>query len=217
MRTEEVTIRSRDGLKLQGVVDEPEDARGVFVLCHPHPKMGGTMNAPLLVALRDRLVGEGWAVIRFNFRGIGSSEGEPSTGEAEVADAEGAMDLATERFPHAKLVVGGWSFGAAVAVRTMDLHEEIEAGVAIAPAVKPREDVTAGLPSPSEMSIESPLLFVCAVNDDLVAIDDCRAWAEEVPAAEIVELRGANHFFWAKYEDLADAVSGWLRERLEDQ
>lgn len=214
MRTEEVTISSRDGLKLQGIVDEPDEARGVFVLCHPHPKMGGTMNAPLLVAVRDRLVGEGWAVIRFNFRGIGSSEGEPSTGEAEVADAQGAMDLAVERFPHAKLVMGGWSFGAAVTVRTMQAEEDIAAGVAIAPAIKPREGVTAGLPAPSDITIDRPLLFVCAVNDDLVRIDDARAWAEEVAAVELVELRGANHFFWAKYEDLADAISDWLGKIL---
>ena len=212
MRTDEVTVRSADGLKLQGIVDEPDDVGGVFVLCHPHPKMGGTMNAPLLVALRDRLVGEGWAVVRFNFRGIGSSEGEPSTGEAEVADAEGALDLARERFPHATLAIGGWSFGAAVAIRTMDAHEEIEVGVAIAPAVKPREDITAGLPEPSEVSLNSPLLFVCAVNDDLVAIEDCRAWADGVGSVDLVEVRGANHFFWAKYQDLADEVSKWLRD-----
>ncbi len=210
MRTEEVTIRSTDGLELEGVVDEPADVRGVFVLCHPHPKMGGTMNAPLLGALRDRLVDEGWAVVRFNFRGIGSSEGEPSTGVAEVADAEGALDLATERFPHLPMTIGGWSFGAAVAVRTMGAHPEITAGVAIAPSVKPREGVTAGLPHPSEISLESPLLFVCAVNDDLVSIGDCREWVEAVPSCGLVELRGANHFFWAKYGDLADEVSKWL-------
>lgn len=214
MRTEEITIRSRDGLKLQGVLDEPDEVRGAFVLCHPHPKMGGTMNAPLLVALRDRLVGDGWAAVRFNFRGIGASEGEASTGEKEVADAEGAIDLAKDRWPGATLAIGGWSFGAAVAVRTMDEHDEINAGVAIAPAVKPRDGVTAGLPKPSDVSLAGPLLFVCAVNDDLVDLADCRAWVEGVPRAEMVELPGANHFFWAKYDDLVEAVSGWLDENV---
>lgn len=214
MRTEEVTIRSRDGLKLQGVVDEPDEVRGAFVLCHPHPKLGGTMNAPLLIALRDRLVGDGWGVVRFNFRGIGSSEGEASTGEREVADAEGALEAAKKRWPDAGLVIGGWSFGAAVAVRTMEAHGEIRAGVAIAPAVKPREGVTAGLPSASDISLDAPLLFVCAVNDDLVDIDDCRQWAEAVPTADIAELSGANHFFWAKYDDLVEVVSDWLSRHV---
>lgn len=210
MKTQEMVFRSTDGLKLEGIVDEPDEVRGVFVLCHPHPKRGGTMNAPLLVALRDRLSAEGWAVFRFNFRGIGSSEGESSIGEAEVADAEGVIEVAKERFPHAPLVAAGWSFGAVVAIRTMEAHPEIAAGVAIAPAVKPREGVTAGLPQPSEVTLRSPLLFVCASNDDLVDINDCRKWVDAVPSCDLVEVRGANHFFWAKYEDLADEVSSWL-------
>ncbi|MDQ4095652.1 MAG: alpha/beta fold hydrolase [Actinomycetota bacterium] len=214
MRTEEVTIRSSDGLKLQGVVDEPDDVRGAFVLCHPHPKMGGTMNAPLLVALRDRLVSDGWGVVRFNFRGIGASEGEASTGEKEVADAKGAVALAKDRWPDVPLVIGGWSFGAAVAIRTMDAHPEIKAGVAIAPAVKPREGITAGLPDPSRVSLDAPVLFVAAVNDHLVELDDCRAWIERVPRAEIAELEGANHFFWAKYDDLVDVVASWLADNV---
>ena len=212
MRTVETTITSSDGLKLQGVVDEPDEIRGVVVFCHPHPKMGGTMNAPLLLALRDRLVAAGWAVVRFNFRGIGASQGEASTGEAEVADAEGALAWSTDRFPNATTVIAGWSFGAAVSVRAMDKGADVAAGVAIAPAVKPRPGITAGLPKPEELDISRPLLLVCAANDDLVSVDDCRAWAEGVDASRLVELPGANHFFWAKYEDLADVVIGWLDE-----
>lgn len=214
MRTAEITITSSDDLKLQGVVDEPEETRGVVVVCHPHPKMGGTMNAPLLLALRDRLVGDGWAVVRFNFRGIGTSQGEGSTGEAEVADAEGALAWVVDRFPHVPHVIAGWSFGAAVGVRTMSKGAKVFAGVAIAPAVKPREGITAGLPPPDDLDIDRPLLFVCAANDDLISIEDCRAWAEGVQAAKLVELPGANHFFWGKYEDLADAVIGWLDETV---
>ena len=214
MRTEEATITSTDGLKLQGAVEEPDDARGVVVLCHPHPKMGGTMNAPLLLALRDRFVAEGWAIVRFNFRGIGSSEGEASTGEAEVADARGALDFTEGRFPDASRVIAGWSFGAAVAVRAMVQGADVVAGVAIAPAVKPREGITAGLPNPDEVELDRPLLLVCAANDDLVALDDCRSWSQGVASTDLVELRGANHFFWAKYEDLGDAIVGWLDGRV---
>jgi alpha/beta superfamily hydrolase len=209
-----VNIRSTDGLTIEAELDRSDAAVATLVLCHPHPQMGGTMNAPLLIALRDALIERRWNVVRFNFRGIGASEGEASTGEKEVADAEGALALAQERWPDATLVIGGWSFGAAVAVRTMDAHDEIRAGVAIAPAVKPREGVTAGLPPPSEVTLNNPLLFVCAVNDDLVDLDDCRRWVEDVEKAEAVEVRGANHFFWAKYDDLADVVSKWLGENV---
>ena len=210
MRSEEVTVRSSDGLNIQGVVDEATDVRAALVLCHPHPQMGGTMNAPLLVALRDRLVSEGWAVIRFNFRGIGTSQGESSTGEAEVADAEGAVSLARKRYPNVPLAIAGWSFGAAVAVRAAARDLEIAAVVGIAPAVKAKQGITAGLPTPDDIGLKAPLLFVIGANDKNVSPDECRTWAKELPAASYVEMKGANHFFWGKYDDLAETVADWL-------
>ena len=211
MSTARATIESADGLSLEAEIDEPAAARGVLVMCHPHPQLGGTMNAPLLLALRDHLVQEGWIVARFNFRGIGSSEGEPSTGEAEVADARGALSWARERYPDLPLVLFGWSFGAAVAVRALGAGAEAAGAVAIAPSVKPRPGISAGLPDAAEVELTTPLLFVCACNDDLVAIDDCRSWAQAA-GARLIEMRGANHFFWGKYDDLAHVVAGWLDE-----
>ncbi len=111
-------------------------------------------------------------------------------------------------------MIAGWSSGAAVAVRAMMQDPEISAGVAIAPAVKPRAGVTAGLPDPSRVRLTSPLLFLCGLNDDVVAVDDCRAWAEAVSRCDLFEVQGANHFFWAKYEDVTTVVSEWLRDLL---
>lgn len=203
-------IRTVDGLGLEAVVDEPDDPLRALVLCHPHPKMGGTMNAPLLCALRDRLVSEAWSVLRFNFRGIGSSEGEPGTGIDEVRDAEGAVSVMRGRYAQMSLAIGGWSFGAAVAVRTAATHPDLAACVGIAPAVNERAGVTAGLPDPESLELDVPTLFVCAANDDLVSIQDCRDWASAVGGAEIVEVSGANHFFWGKYDALSEAVAKWL-------
>ena len=208
--TEALTIESRDGLSLEAALDEPDvDPAAALVLCHPHPKMGGTMTAPLLLAVSDALVAGGWAVLRFNFRGIGESEGEPSTGEAEVADALGATDHVTKAFPGLPVAIAGWSFGAAVAVRAL-LSEEGYAGcVAIAPAVKPREGITAGLPDSAGLKLPAPLLIICGANDHLVAPDDCRSWGEAA-GAEVDVMKGANHFFWGKYDDLAERVAAWL-------
>lgn len=186
-------LRSSDGLVLESALDAPSDPKAVVVLCHPHPRMGGTMNAPLLLAVRDALVGEGWAVLRFNFRGIGDSQGTPSTGRAEVADAAGAVALSRATFDGFPVAIAGWSFG-----------------VAIAPAVRERPGITDGLPDPNDVNIEAPLLVICGVNDEQVSVDDCRAWAEMVAGTEFIEMRGANHFFWGKYEDLAATVSDFL-------
>jgi alpha/beta superfamily hydrolase len=176
--------------------------------------MGGTMDAPLLKTLRDELVPRGWAVLRFNFRGIGGSEGTPATGEEEVQDAIGAVEMLRERDSSRPLAIAGWSFGGAVAVRTMASDHELRGCAAIAPAVKERPGVTAGLPDPGELVLGAPVLFVCGSNDDVVAPADCRAWVESIERGRFELVQGANHFFWGKYEELAGIVSQWLNQLL---
>lgn len=207
--TDPVRFTSTDGLSLEGCLDAPERPKAVVVLCHPHPQMGGTMNAPLLVALRDELLERNWAVLRFNFRGIGNSEGEPSTGIDEVADVEGVLDEAGARFPALALAVAGWSFGGAVALRVVDAHPEVVACVAIAAPIKPKPGITAGAPNQDVFEPEGDVLIVSGSNDDLVSPADCKAWAAAT-GARYEEIKGANHFFWAKYEGLSEVVCDFL-------
>lgn len=173
------------------------------------------MNAPLLLGLRDGLVGRAWSVLRFNFRGIAGSQGEPSTGEAEVADALGAIDLVARRHPGVPIAIAGWSFGGAVAIRAAAEAAEVDspaACVAIAPAINEKPGVTAGLPDPKQVHLSCPVLVVHGVNDDVIPADDCRNWAKGLSGARYVELPGANHFFWAKYDDLAKVIVTFLDE-----
>lgn len=206
-------LHTDDGLVLEAVLDAPEPRRAALVLCHPHPKMGGTMNAPLLEALRDDFVARGWAVIRFNFRGIGASQGEASTGTDEVADARAAVAEARRRWSDLPVAVTGWSFGAGVALRLSAEDADLAACVAIAPAVAGRPGVTAGLPDPGAMEISVPTLFVLGANDDVAPPGDAREWAEAA-GIRVVEMAGANHFFWGKYEALADEIGRFLGDRL---
>lgn len=205
--------RSTDGLDLEAVISQPENPTRVFVLCHPHPQMGGTMNAPLLLRLREGLVAEGWAVLRFNFRGIGESEGEPADGIPEVADAEGAVESARSRWSGLPVAIGGWSFGAAVALRVAVRQDDIAACAVVAPAVVPKPGITAGVPPASEVDLSTPVLVVCGANDKQVPPEECREWAGAV-GAEYVEVPGANHFFWAKYDQLTHIMSSWLAENV---
>ena len=215
MGDEAVECTSADGLWLEAVVSEPsEAAKRAFVLCHPHPQMGGTMNAPLLLALRDRLVSDGWAVFRFNFRGIGESEGESSDGVPEVADAAGAIAAARARWPGLPLAIGGWSFGGAVAIRAALTDGDLAACSVVAPAVSPKPGITAGVPPADEVKLSCPLLVVGAANDRQVDPAGIRAWAEAVEGARYVEVSGANHFFWAKYDQLSTIVGEWLGEAV---
>ena len=210
MSTDQVSLESSDGLTLEGILDAADEPRAAVVLCHPHPKMGGTMNAPMLEALTARMTGERWTVLRFNFRGIGGSEGDASTGIDEVQDAKGAIAYIRKRVPELPLAIAGWSFGAAVAIRAAAEDDSLVGCVAIAPAVKEKPGITAGLPHPDEVDLGVPLLIVAAANDELVETEDCEAWVAGIPHAQVVVVPGANHFFWAKYDRLGDEVAGWL-------
>jgi alpha/beta superfamily hydrolase len=209
-----VRLRSTDGLALEGRLDAPDDMRAGAVFCHPHPEMGGTMSAPLLLAVSEELRRRRWAVLRFNFRGIGSSEGRPGGGEAEVADALGAAAFLEGELGSLPRAIAGWSFGGAVAVRAAAANDAFVGCAAIAPSVTPKAGVTAGLPPARDLDLGVPLLFVCAANDDVVPAADCRAWLAPVEAATYVEIPGANHFFWGRYERLATTVADWLDERV---
>lgn len=208
-----LTISSRDGLDLEGSVDAPDDPVAVVVVCHPHPKLGGTMNAPLLQALAEAFVARGWIVVRFNFRGIGRSQGEPSLGESEVADAEGAIDWARREFPGLPVALVGWSFGGAVALRTAARDPSLAACVAIAPSVVAKPEITAGLPPPTELEFALPLLFICGANDKQVDPAAVRSWAQQA-GARYEEMPGANHFFWAKYDDLGRLTTEFVATEL---
>ena len=209
--SEQITFGSRDGLSLEGVIDAGDAPKAVLVACHPHPQMGGTMRAPLLAALVEELVERDWAVLRFNFRGIGASEGTSGTGDAEVDDALGAVDFARERFPDLRIALGGWSFGAAVALHIAGEVEDLLACVAIAPAIDPKPGVTRGAPEPGGYETGVPTLVVVGANDDQVSPASCRSWAEQT-GARLVEMPAANHFFWARYESLAATVGDFLDE-----
>jgi alpha/beta superfamily hydrolase len=209
--TEAITFQSRDGLSLEGALDEPATTRAGLVLCHPHPRMGGTMDAPLLVALRDEMVGRGWSVLRFNFRGVGASEGRASLGVEEVADALGAID-ALAASVDGPIALAGWSFGGAVAIRATAEFPHARGCAGIAPSVLPKEGVTAGLPDPTELKLEVPLLIVVGDNDDLVSPDAGRDFAERVADGRYALVPGANHFFWAKYPQLCSIVGDFLDE-----
>src|SRR5450432_1038637 len=99
--------------RIEAVLDVPSGAPvALALLCHPHPLVGGTMHTHAvygaMVALRSR----GWAVLRFNFRGVGLSEGRHDGGRGEQRDAGIALEALRERWPGLPAIVGGFSFGA---------------------------------------------------------------------------------------------------------
>src|SRR5438876_5777477 len=112
MAIETVQLQTADGLTLEGELQVPDGAHAAVVLAHPHPLHGGNMRSIVIGALFAGLPAAGVAVLRFNFRGVGASEGTHDGGRGERLDVVAALDVLEGLGRERPLVLGGWSFGA---------------------------------------------------------------------------------------------------------
>ena len=105
--------------KLEALLEEPEDASPseACVVCHPHPLYGGTMHNKVVYRIARGLRRAGAVVFRFNFRGVGQSEGTHDQGEGEVEDARAALAFLRARYPELPYSLAGFSFGSRMALK----------------------------------------------------------------------------------------------------
>lgn len=208
IRREAFTITGPAGV-LEALLEVPDDdsPRAVGVVCHPHPLHGGTMNNKVVYTLARSLASLGIATLRFNFRGVGASAGAYDDGCGETDDALAAAATLRARWPGADLVVAGFSFGAAVAVRVA-LAVEPLALVTVAPSVErlPRDGA---LP-------QCPWLVVHGSDDALIGIDAVVKWLnDQPPGPELAAVDGAEHFFHGKLGEVRTAVEAFIAPRLD--
>jgi len=191
--------------RLQALLSTPRDEpSGLAVVCHPHPQYGGTMDNKVAHTLSRAFVLAGLAALRFNFRGVGDSEGEYDHGEGEVGDVLAACEAITTRFPRRPLWLAGFSFGAAMALRAA--HQRRPAGlVTIAPPVAGLEQVTpdAGI----------AWLLVQGEADEIVDAGAVLAWARSRPTPpQLLQLPAVGHFFHGQLPKLREAVLDFIRQ-----
>ena len=194
---------------LEALLDLPDDdsPNAVGLVCHPHPLHGGTMDNKVVYTLARSLSGLGIATLRFNFRGVGASEGSYDDGRGETNDALAAADVLRARWADADLVVAGFSFGAAVAVR-IALALEPVALVTVAPPVE-RLPTADALP-------RCPWLVIHSSDDALIGIDAVIAWLNaQPPGPELAIVDGADHFFHGKLGEVRTAVEAFIAPCLD--
>jgi alpha/beta superfamily hydrolase len=174
--------------------------RGSALFAHPHPLDGGTMHNKVVYRAAQALARSGYGTLRFNFRGAGSSEGLHDEGRGEVSDFRAAMDEAVRR-GGLPLVAGGFSFGAAVALKAIPGDDRVRAFIGVGlPVAMPSGR---GLLSPAV-----PALFVVGGND---GFGPPQKLAEFLGGAgSIVEVPGADHFLTGKLDVLQDAITRFL-------
>ena len=167
MSTRTVAFDTADGLRLEGRFAVPEEPRGVAVLCHPHPLYGGSMSSSIVPAIQRALTAEGWASLRFNFRGVGRSEGTYARGVGERGDALAALSFAARELKGIPLAVAGWSFGALVGLAAAVSHEGVGAFVAVAPPVSMSHEIDLPPLPPEELlaAWEGRMLAICGTED----------------------------------------------------
>ncbi|HEU5250624.1 MAG TPA: alpha/beta fold hydrolase [Thermoanaerobaculia bacterium] len=207
MRAAGVTGRLRSFLfegpagRLEALWKEPEGARkGSAVFAHPHPLHGGTLHSKVVFRAARALSREGYGVLRFNFRGVGLSEGRYDSGRGETDDYRAALAEA-ERRGGGPLVAGGFSFGSAVALRAIGQDERVVAYIGI--GVPFASDVAVELPRP-----RIPALFVVGSDDVFGPPGMLRDWADGV--GRIVEIPGADHFLEGELDALEETITGFL-------
>ncbi len=191
--------------QLEALIEVPAgfDGRRAAVVCHPHPLFGGTMRNKVVHMTARAFQERGFSTLRFNFRGVERSQGTFDGGRGETDDAEAACAYAERLWPQAVFTLAGFSFGAYVAYQLAG-RRPIERLVMIAPPVQ-RFDFGATAP-PS-----APWTVIQGDQDELVNHQQVVAWAHELSPAPTVRLiRGAEHFFHGRLQELKDAIQADL-------
>lgn len=184
------------------------DPAAAAVVCHAHPLHGGMMHFKVVFRAAKALQARGVAALRFNFRGVGLSEGTHDHGRGEQDDVRAALDEAERRFSGLPLILGGFSFGSAMALRVGALDPRVRAVFALGfPA-----SVVPDLAFLHECRV--PRLFVQGEHDRFGDAAVITSLVEGLPGPRrLVILPGSDHFFAGHLDPLQSALEDWAAER----
>jgi len=209
----DVIFNGPDG-RLEGRYHPSTDPSApIAIVLHPHPQYGGTMNNKVVYTIFHAFARRGFSVLRFNFRGVGRSQGVYDGGPGELADAASSLDWLQQLNPNAgQCWVGGFSFGAWIGMQLLMRRPEIDGFVSVAPPANVF-DFSFLAPCPSSG------LIVHGTNDDLVPEPTVAKLAAKLATQRNIKVRyqtieGANHFFGTHLDALDGMVDAYLGESM---
>lgn len=185
--TQAITLQGGAGA-IEALLDRPSSpSRGMAVIAHPHPLFGGTMDNKVVQTLARAFVQAGWSAVRFNFRGVGASEGVHDAGRAEAADM---LEVIRQVAPEGPLALAGFSFGAFVVSQVMVGlgAREVEKIVLVGTAAS-RFEV-----APVPVRWHDRTLVLHGEQDDTVALSSVMDWARP-QSLPVTVIPGGAHFF----------------------
>lgn len=188
--------------------DHEEEARYAALVCHPHPMFGGTMHTKAVFHAAKAAALEGVPALRFNFRGVGGSEGKYDEGRGEQNDVRAALNYLSSRYPRVPVLLMGFSFGSAIGLRVGARDARVSALVGMGLPVKSYDySYLSDCPKPK--------LFVEGANDPYGP----RAQVEELvarvaPPKRLYWVEGADHFFTGKLDEVRETIRAFVRETM---
>jgi alpha/beta superfamily hydrolase len=204
----DVTINGAEG-RLEGkFLPAGSDRAPVALLLHPHPQHGGTMHNKVVYTLNQAFARAGFSTLRFNFRGVGRSQGSYGRGEGELQDAASALDWIQQNHPNSRgCWIAGFSFGAWIGMQLLMRRPEIDRFIAVAPPAN-IFDFAFLAPCPSSG------LILQGDKDEIVPEESVAKLAEKLSkqkdiVVDFKVVKGANHFFADRLDRLDAHVADY--------
>ncbi len=197
------------GLDLEGVISIPDGLPPLFmgtVVCHPHPLFGGSMDNVVVTAICQALNQRGIVSLRFNFRGVGDSEGSFSNGKEEQEDLKAALDV-LKNWPgidKSRLAIAGYSFGASVMLSGLPKYKDARALAFVSPPIS-------AVKGSAAHKDKRPKLFLAGDRDKIAPPSQLEEALQEVsPPMEYHTLPGADHSLRGHESEVAEMVAEFL-------
>ena len=193
--------------RIEAILKEPAGpVSRASIACHPHPLFGGTMHNKVVYRIARAFADAGFAVLRFNFRGTGLSQGEYDQGRGEQDDLRAAIRFIEEKYPGVELWLAGFSFGSTVMLRAAACYDRVRAFVAVGVPVSKSD-------FPDIAQCSKPKLFVQGSLDEYGSPNDlAKVFASLDDPKEMRIIEGADHFFEGHLAELALAVSNFIAD-----
>ena len=207
-----ISIISKN-LSLEGVLATPNDLSSAYpgvVVCHPHPLFGGDMNNQVVLEVCGALVAAGFATLRFNFRGVGNSQGEHTKGEREPQDVYSALDFLGHwtGVDRRRLGLAGYSFGAAVILSHLSRYKKVKTFALISPPLS-------AIKSPIIVEDNRAKLFIVGDRDRLVQAPSLKEALCALPQpSEYHLVPGADHSWRGHENEVALGVAQFFIQNL---
>ena len=209
----EVIFNGPDG-RLEGRYHQSKKPNApIAIVLHPHPLHGGNMNNRVVFIMFNNFVERGFSVLRFNFRGVGRSQGAFDNGVGELSDAAYAFDWMQQFNSNSPFCwIGGYSFGALISMQLMMRRPEIEGFVSISPPAG-TEDFSFLAPCPSSG------LIIHGDKDTHVPLDAVKKLAQKLDGQKNISVnlsivKDADHFYKDNMDNLSKEVASYLDNSL---